>query len=56
MEKSMHMFNPQDPEDGIYISHLVPGGPADMSGQFRKGDLILEVCFIIHIISLIFRV
>ena len=30
--------------EGIYISFLLAGGVADLSGHLRKGDQILEVC------------
>ena len=36
----------EDPDDGIFISHLVEGGAAHISGSIRKGDLIMEVAFI----------
>lgn len=29
--------------EGIYISHVAPGGVADLSGQIHKGDQLLEV-------------
>jgi len=38
-------FNIVGGEDGepIYVSHVVPGGPAYMSGDVRKGDVLLRV-------------
>lgn len=29
----------------IYVKHIVPGGPAQVEGQLRVGDRLLEVCF-----------
>src|SRR6185312_16309906 len=29
--------------EGIFISFILTGGPADMSGELRKGDQILSV-------------
>ncbi|VDO99405.1 unnamed protein product [Soboliphyme baturini] len=29
--------------EGIYISHILPGGVADLSGQLHRGDQILQV-------------
>uniref|UniRef100_A0AC34FYS4 PDZ domain-containing protein n=1 Tax=Panagrolaimus sp. ES5 TaxID=591445 RepID=A0AC34FYS4_9BILA len=38
-------FNIVGGEDGepIYISHVLPGGVADLSGNVRKGDILLQV-------------
>jgi hypothetical protein len=38
-------FNIVGGEDGepIYISHVLPGGVADLSGNVRKGDVLLQV-------------
>ncbi|GMR31920.1 hypothetical protein PMAYCL1PPCAC_02115 [Pristionchus mayeri] len=38
-------FNIVGGEEGepIYISYVLPGGVADLSGQVRKGDVLLEV-------------
>lgn len=38
-------FNIVGGEDGepIYISHILPGGVADLSGNVRKGDILLQV-------------
>ncbi|KAH7728002.1 disks large 3-like [Aphelenchoides avenae] len=38
-------FNIVGGEDGepIYISHVLPGGVADLSGNVRKGDVLLRV-------------
>ncbi len=37
--------------EGIFISFILAGGPADLSGELRKGDQILSVrtCKHIHI-------
>lgn len=32
-----------DGNDGIYISHIMPGGTADLSGELHRGDQILSV-------------
>ena len=29
--------------EGIFISFILAGGPADLSGELRKGDQILSV-------------
>lgn len=31
--------------EGIFISFILAGGPADLSGELRKGDQILSVSF-----------
>ncbi|KAE9553983.1 hypothetical protein FO519_002800 [Halicephalobus sp. NKZ332] len=38
-------FNIVGGEDGepIYVSHVLPGGVADLSGNVRKGDILLQV-------------
>ncbi|KAI6209516.1 hypothetical protein M3Y96_00229500 [Aphelenchoides besseyi] len=38
-------FNIVGGEDGepIYVSHVLPGGAADLSGNVRKGDVLLRV-------------
>ncbi|KAF7637104.1 PDZ domain-containing protein [Meloidogyne graminicola] len=38
-------FNIVGGEDGepIYISHIMPGGAADLNGNIRKGDVLLQV-------------
>jgi C-terminal processing protease CtpA/Prc len=38
-------FNIVGGESGepIFISHIVPGGVADLSGQIRRGDVLLRV-------------
>ena len=38
-------FNIVGGEDGdpVYISHVLPGGVADLSGNVRKGDVLLQV-------------
>uniref|UniRef100_A0A914EP37 Uncharacterized protein n=2 Tax=Acrobeloides nanus TaxID=290746 RepID=A0A914EP37_9BILA len=38
-------FNIVGGEDGepIYVSHVLPGGVADLSGNVRKGDILLKV-------------
>lgn len=38
-------FNIVGGEDGepIYISYVLPGGVADLSGNVRKGDVLMEV-------------
>jgi C-terminal processing protease CtpA/Prc len=30
-------------EEGIYVSFILAGGPADLSGELRRGDKILSV-------------
>lgn len=30
--------------EGIFISFILAGGPADLCGELRKGDRILSVC------------
>nr|6QJF_A Chain A, Disks large homolog 4 [Homo sapiens]6QJF_B Chain B, Disks large homolog 4 [Homo sapiens]6QJF_C Chain C, Disks large homolog 4 [Homo sapiens]6QJF_D Chain D, Disks large homolog 4 [Homo sapiens]6QJG_A Chain A, Disks large homolog 4 [Homo sapiens]6QJG_B Chain B, Disks large homolog 4 [Homo sapiens]6QJG_C Chain C, Disks large homolog 4 [Homo sapiens]6QJG_D Chain D, Disks large homolog 4 [Homo sapiens] len=32
-----------EPGEGIFISFILAGGPADLSGELRKGDQILSV-------------
>uniref|UniRef100_A0A914XXL3 Uncharacterized protein n=1 Tax=Panagrolaimus superbus TaxID=310955 RepID=A0A914XXL3_9BILA len=38
-------FNIVGGEDGepVYVSHVLPGGVADLSGNVRKGDVLLQV-------------
>ena len=31
---------------GIFVSSILPGGPADVSGQLHKGDQLLSVSII----------
>lgn len=33
--------------EGIFISFILAGGPADLCGELRKGDRILSVCGVI---------
>ena len=28
---------------GVFVSRILPGGPADVSGELRKGDQLLSV-------------
>jgi hypothetical protein len=39
-------FNIVGGEDGepVYISYVLPGGAADLSGDVFKGDALLQVC------------
>ena len=30
--------------EGIFISFILTGGPADISGELKRGDQILSVC------------
>lgn len=30
--------------EGIFISFILAGGPADLSGELRKGDRLVSVC------------
>jgi len=30
-------------DEGIFVSYIMPGGPADVSGQLHKGDQLLSV-------------
>lgn len=30
--------------DGIFVSFILAGGPADISGELRRGDQLLSVC------------
>lgn len=32
--------------EGIFISFILAGGPADLSGELRKGDRIISVGFL----------
>lgn len=33
--------------EGIFISFILAGGPADLSGELRKGDRIISVGFLL---------
>lgn len=35
--------------EGIFISFILAGGPADLSGELRKGDRLVSVCTHTHI-------
>lgn len=43
--------------EGIFVSFILAGGPADLSGELRRGDRILSVSICVPVISLglIFR-
>lgn len=43
--------------EGIFVSFILAGGPADLSGELRRGDRILSVSICLPVISLgmIFR-
>ena len=30
-------------DEGIFVSYILPGGPADVSGTLHKGDQLLSV-------------
>ena len=30
-------------DEGIFVSYILPGGPADVSGSLHKGDQLLSV-------------
>lgn len=32
--------------EGIFVSFILAGGPADLSGELRRGDRILSVSFL----------
>lgn len=32
--------------EGIFVSFILAGGPADLSGELRRGDQILSVSFV----------
>jgi len=32
-----------DEHEGIFVSFVIPGGAADISGQIRRGDRLLKV-------------
>ena len=32
--------------EGIFISFILAGGPADLSGELRKGDRIISVGYV----------
>lgn len=34
--------------EGIFISFILAGGPADLSGELRKGDRLVSVCTHTH--------
>lgn len=34
--------------EGIFISFILAGGPADLSGELRKGDRLVSVSIHIH--------
>lgn len=36
--------------EGIFISFILAGGPADLSGELRKGDRIISVGFLVSFI------
>jgi len=31
--------------EGIFVSFILSGGPADIAGELRRGDQLLSVCF-----------
>ena len=35
-------------EEGIFVSYILPGGPADVSGDLHKGDQLLSVSTVYH--------
>lgn len=39
--------------EGIFVSFILAGGPADLSGELRRGDRILSVSISISDISVI---
>lgn len=38
--------------EGIFVSFILAGGPADLSGELRRGDRILSVSICLPVISL----
>lgn len=38
--------------EGIFVSFILAGGPADLSGELRRGDRILSVSISLPVISL----
>jgi len=34
--------------EGIFVSYILPGGPADVSGNLHKGDQLLSVSKLSH--------
>lgn len=48
--------------EGIFISFILAGGPADLSGELHKGDQILSVriffepCFRTHLIAAVLQI
>lgn len=42
--------------EGIFVSFILAGGPADLSGELRRGDRILSVSRIFTMLTLSFRV
>lgn len=39
--------------EGIFVSFILAGGPADLSGELRRGDRILSVSILISDLSVI---
>jgi len=37
--------------EGIFVSFVLAGGPADLSGELRRGDLLLSVSILCQIIK-----
>jgi len=36
-------------DEGIFVSFILPGGPADVSGDLHKGDQLLSVSAVEHL-------
>lgn len=35
--------------DGIFVSFILAGGPADHSGELKRGDQLLSVCCVLKL-------
>jgi discs large protein 2/3 len=38
--------------EGIFVSFILAGGPADLSGELQRGDQILSVSIFFNLLSL----
>jgi len=38
-------------DEGIFVSYILPGGPADVSGDLHKGDQLLSVSTVHYTVS-----
>jgi len=41
-------------DEGIFVSYILPGGSADVGGELHKGDQLLSVSTLSHVVIFLF--